>query len=50
MPGNHTKTCSLWRSCTGCMERYESSKYLLTILYPVCILRIMNNVHVEVIG
>lgn len=32
------------------MEKYESSKYLLTIPYPVCILRIMNNVHVEVIG
>lgn len=32
------------------MERSESSKYLLTIPYPVCILRIMNNVHVEVIG
>lgn len=32
------------------MERYESSKYLLTIPHPVCILRIMNNVHVEVIG
>ena len=32
------------------MERYESSKYLLTIPYPVCILCIVNNVHVEVIG
>ena len=32
------------------MERYESSNYLLTIHHPVCILRIMNNVHVEVIG
>lgn len=32
------------------MERYESSKYLLTIPYPVCILRIVNIVHVEVIG
>lgn len=32
------------------MERYESSKYLLTISHPVCILCIMNNVHVEVIG
>ncbi len=32
------------------MERYESSKYLLTIPYQVCILCIVNNVHVEVIG
>lgn len=32
------------------MERYESSNYLLTIPYLVCILCIMNNVHVEVIG
>lgn len=32
------------------LERSESSKYLLTIPYPVCILRIVNNVHVEVIG
>ena len=32
------------------MERYESSNYLLTIPHPVCILHIMNNVHVEVIG
>ena len=32
------------------MERSESSNYLLTIPYPVCILRIVNNVHVEVIG
>ena len=31
------------------MERSESSKHLLTIHHPVCILRIMNNVHVEVI-
>ena len=31
------------------MERYESSKYLLTLPHPVCILRIVNNVHVEVI-
>ena len=31
------------------MEKYESSKYLLTIPYPVCILCIVNNVHVEVI-
>ena len=50
MPGNHTKTHSLWLSCTRCMVRYESSKYLLTIPYPVCILCIVNNVHVEVIG
>lgn len=32
------------------MERYESSKHLLTIPYPVCILCNVNNVHVEVIG
>ena len=32
------------------MEKYESSKYLLTIPHPVFILRIVNNVHVEVIG
>lgn len=50
MPGKHTKTRFLWRFRTRCMERSESSKYLLTIPYPVCILRIMNNVHVEVIG
>ena len=50
MPGKHPKIRFLWRSRTGCMERYESSKYLLTIPYPVCILCIVNNVHVEVIG
>ena len=50
MPGKHTKTRFLWRSRTGCMERSESSKYLLTIPHPVCILCIVNNVHVEVIG
>lgn len=32
------------------MERSESSKYLLTFHHPVCILRIVNIVHVEVIG
>ena len=32
------------------MERYESSKYLLTIHHSVCILCIVNNVHVGVIG
>lgn len=32
------------------MERSESSKYLLTIPHPVCILRIVNKVYVEVIG
>ena len=50
MPGKHPKIRFLWRSRTGCMERYESSKYLLTIPHSVCILRIMNNVHFEVIG
>ena len=32
------------------MKRYESSKYLLKIPYPVRILCIVNNVHFEVIG
>lgn len=50
MPGNHMKTRSLWCSRTGCMEKSKTSKYILTIPYPVCILCIMNNVHVEVIG
>lgn len=50
MPGKHTKTRFLWHFRTGCMEKSESSKYLLTIHHPVCILRIVNNVHVEVIG